>query len=67
MEDDKYDVIICGTGIVECLLSNLLAQSGKKILHIDRNTYYGGQSTTLNFNDLWQKFKGSEPLPNYCK
>lgn len=67
MEDHKFDVIICGTGIKECLLSTLLAQNGKKVLHIDRYINYGGQSATLNFTELWLKFKGSQPLPNYCK
>jgi Rab GDP dissociation inhibitor len=35
--DEKYDAIILGTGITECVLSALLSVDGKKILQIDRN------------------------------
>jgi hypothetical protein len=31
-----------GTGLTECLLSGLLSVEGKKVLHLDRNQYYGG-------------------------
>jgi len=33
-----------GTGLTECLLSGLLSVEGKKVLHLDRNQYYGGYS-----------------------
>lgn len=47
--DDHYDVIILGTGLKESLLAGLLASiSGKKILHIDQNEYYGGDTASLN-------------------
>ena len=26
--DEKYDVVVCGTGLVECILSGLLSQEG---------------------------------------
>lgn len=39
--DEEYDAIICGTGLKECILSGMLAQKGKKVLHLDRNGYYG--------------------------
>jgi len=59
--DEEYDVIVCGTGLKECILSGLLSVSGKKVLHVDRNPYYGGDSASLNITNLWQKFKGCEP------
>jgi len=40
--NEKYDVIVWGTGLKECILSGLLSMNGKKVLHIDRNPYYGG-------------------------
>jgi Rab GDP dissociation inhibitor len=55
--DQEYDVIIMGTGLKECILSGLLAVKGKKVLHIDRNHYYGGESASLNLKDLFLKFK----------
>jgi len=27
--DETYDVVICGTGLAECILSGLLSQEGK--------------------------------------
>lgn len=34
--NEKYDVIVCGTGLKECILSGLLSTRGMKVLHIDR-------------------------------
>lgn len=31
LADGKYDVIICGTGLKECILSGLLSVKGKKV------------------------------------
>lgn len=60
--DEEYDVIVCGTGLKECILSGLLSVHGKKVLHLDRNPYYGGECASLNITNLWQKFRpGTEP------
>jgi len=58
--DEENDVIVLGTGLTECVLSGLLATSGKKVLHLDRNDYYGGESASLTTKQLFQKFKGEE-------
>jgi len=35
---------------------------GKKVLHIDRNGYYGGECASLNITTLWEKFRpGTAP------
>lgn len=31
LADGKYDVIICGTGLKECIMSGLLSKKGKKV------------------------------------
>lgn len=37
----------------------MLSVSGKKILHIDRNNYYGGESASLTpLEQLYEKFFG---------
>ncbi|KAJ9056026.1 Rab GDP dissociation inhibitor alpha [Entomophthora muscae] len=59
--DEEYDVIILGTGLTECVLSGLLSVDGKKVLHMDRNEYYGGESASLNLTQLFKKFKNSDP------
>ena len=65
MEED-YDVIVMGTGLKECVLSGLLAVKGKKVLHIDRNEYYGGETASLNLTNLWKKFRpGQTPDKKY--
>eukprot|EP01111_Echinosteliopsis_oligospora_P011348 TRINITY_DN372_c0_g1_i1.p1 TRINITY_DN372_c0_g1~~TRINITY_DN372_c0_g1_i1.p1 ORF type:complete len:444 (-),score=101.53 TRINITY_DN372_c0_g1_i1:154-1485(-) len=61
--DEQYDVIILGTGFKECVLSGLLAVDGLKVLHMDRNNYYGGASASLNLNQLYQQFKNGAAAP----
>lgn len=62
MEGEKYDVVICGTGFTESILSGLLSIEGKKVLHIDKNKYYGDEGASLNLTNLWEKFRnGSQP------
>ncbi|XP_017618369.1 guanosine nucleotide diphosphate dissociation inhibitor At5g09550 isoform X3 [Gossypium arboreum] len=61
--DETYDVIVLGTGLKECILSGLLSVDGLKVLHMDRNDYYGGESTSLNLMQLWKHFKGNDKPP----
>lgn len=64
--DEEYDVVVCGTGLKECILSGLLSSVGKKVLHLDRNNYYGGESASLNLTNLYGKFKpGTSPPASY--
>ena len=53
--EEEYDVIILGTGIKECILSGLLSKTGHKVLHLDRNDYYGAESASLNLKQLHEK------------
>lgn len=60
--DEQYDVIVLGTGLTECVLSGLLSVEGKKVLHMDRNDYYGAESASLNLTQTYSKFReGTEP------
>lgn len=60
---------MCGTGLSECILSGLLSQERtdrpyveKKVLHIDRNSFYGGEGASVNLTNLYKLFKdGKEP------
>jgi Rab GDP dissociation inhibitor len=54
--DETYDCVILGTGLKECILSGVLSCEGLKVLHMDRNKYYGGDCASLNLNQLFQKF-----------
>jgi len=62
MADGEYDAIVMGTGLKECIMSGLLSTMGKKVLHVDRNNYYGADSASLNLSNLYAKFNdGKEP------
>jgi len=62
--DEEYDVIVLGTGLTECIMSGLLSVEGKKVLHMDRNDYYGGDSASLNLTQLYRKFRPGQAPPN---
>ena len=37
----------------ECVLSGLMSVNGKKVLHMDRQKYYGGESASITpLNDV---------------
>ncbi|CAH8479189.1 unnamed protein product [Schistosoma turkestanicum] len=61
--DETYDVIVLGTGLKECILSGLMSVEGKKVLHIDRNNYYGAETTSFTpLEALFQKFNKNADL-----
>jgi len=62
--ENEYDAIILGTGMKECLLSGLLSVNGKKVLHLDRNGYYGAASASLDIHQLFKKFRGEDAKPD---
>ncbi|KAI9779366.1 MAG: Rab proteins geranylgeranyltransferase component A [Candelina submexicana] len=51
LEDTTWDVLIAGTGLQQSLLALALSRSGKKILHVDRNTYYGGAHAAFSLQE----------------
>ena len=61
--NETYDVIVLGTGLKECVLSGLLAVKGKKVLHLDRNGYYGADTASLNLTNLWKTFRPDQEVP----
>eukprot|EP00352_Strombidinopsis_acuminata_P009320 CAMPEP_0176374508 /NCGR_PEP_ID=MMETSP0126-20121128/26808_1 /TAXON_ID=141414 ORGANISM="Strombidinopsis acuminatum, Strain SPMC142" /NCGR_SAMPLE_ID=MMETSP0126 /ASSEMBLY_ACC=CAM_ASM_000229 /LENGTH=433 /DNA_ID=CAMNT_0017735115 /DNA_START=42 /DNA_END=1340 /DNA_ORIENTATION=+ len=61
--NEEYDAIVIGTGLKECILSGLLSVKGKKVLHLDRNGYYGGETASLNLTNLWKMFREGEEPP----
>lgn len=64
--DEEYDCIILGTGLKECILSGLLSVNGKKVLHMDRNDYYGGESTSMHpLETLFRKFNDSSSTESF--
>ncbi|KAL7531223.1 hypothetical protein ACHAXR_003910 [Thalassiosira sp. AJA248-18] len=45
--EERYDVIICGTDLIQSILSSALSRAGKKVLHCDGNEWYGGLDAVL--------------------
>jgi len=63
LADGEYDAIILGTGLTECIMSGLLSVKGMRVLHLDRNNYYGGDTASLSLTNLYKKFRDSDPNP----
>ncbi|KAK2721864.1 rab GDP dissociation inhibitor alpha-like [Artemia franciscana] len=64
--DEEYDAIVLGTGLKECIMSGMLSVSGKKVLHMDRNKYYGGESASITpLEELFAKFGLPAPDESY--
>lgn len=61
--EEKYDAIVLGTGLKECILSGLLSVNGYKVLHMDKNDYYGGETASLNLEQLYERFKAGAKVP----
>ena len=45
------------------LVKYKLTIDGKKILQIDRNSYYGSDSASLNLTNLWKMFRPNTKVP----
>lgn len=67
--EETYDAIVLGTGLKECIISGMLSVSGKRVLHIDKNRYYGGESASITpLEDLFKKFNmPTDGLDQYGK
>ncbi|KMU91784.1 hypothetical protein CIHG_09657 [Coccidioides immitis H538.4] len=51
LNDTTWDVLISGTGLPQSLLALALSRSGKKVLHIDKNDYYGGSEAAFSLQE----------------
>lgn len=63
LADGEYDAIVLGTGLTECIISGLLSVQGKRVLHLDRNNYYGADTASLSLQNLFRKFRDGENPP----
>ena len=39
--EETYDLIVLGTGLVQSLLAGAIALTGRKVIHVDKNDFYG--------------------------
>ncbi|KAF9765920.1 hypothetical protein IL306_001722 [Fusarium sp. DS 682] len=64
LSDTLWDVVISGTGLQQSLLALALSRSGKNILHVDPNDFYGGSEAAFSLQeaDEWaEKNRSTEP------
>ncbi|KAK5583886.1 hypothetical protein RB653_005490 [Dictyostelium firmibasis] len=52
LENDKFDCVILGTGLIESLVAGALARAGKSVLHFDKKVVYGGFESSFNLGQL---------------
>ncbi|KAJ6113258.1 hypothetical protein N7523_006575 [Penicillium sp. IBT 18751x] len=58
LSETPWDVIIAGTGLAQSLLALALSRSGKKILHLDRNPYYGSSEAAFSLDEAQEWMDG---------
>eukprot|EP00934_Nitzschia_sp_Nitz4_P005031 Nitzschia sp. Nitz4//scaffold321_size20361//3889//6051//NITZ4_008682-RA/size20361-processed-gene-0.34-mRNA-1//-1//CDS//3329547772//5021//frame0 len=51
----EYDVVICGTGLVQAILASALARAGKTVLHCDGDDLYGELDAVWSISQLMEK------------
>ncbi|KAI9804933.1 MAG: Rab proteins geranylgeranyltransferase component A [Piccolia ochrophora] len=51
LAETTWDVLISGTGLQQSLLALALSRSGKKILHVDKNDFYGGPDAAFSLQE----------------
>ncbi|WYZ39341.1 hypothetical protein EsH8_III_001255 [Colletotrichum jinshuiense] len=52
LAEQTWDVILHGTGLQQSLLALALSRSGKQILHLDPNEYYGGSEAAFSLQEI---------------
>lgn len=52
LPETNYDAIVVGTGFTESIIAAAISRSGKKVLHLDLNDYYGTHYATLNSKEF---------------
>ncbi|KKA18740.1 Rab geranylgeranyl transferase escort protein, partial [Rasamsonia emersonii CBS 393.64] len=51
LSETSWDIVISGTGLAQSLLALALSRSGKKVLHVDKNPYYGGPEAGFSLQE----------------
>ncbi|KAL7441106.1 hypothetical protein ACHAXH_008467 [Discostella pseudostelligera] len=56
--EEVYDVVICGTDLIQSVLSSALSRAGKRVLHCDGREWYGGFDAVLHAGSTLDSFIG---------
>ncbi|KAF3905161.1 hypothetical protein AA313_de0201630 [Arthrobotrys entomopaga] len=60
LDKTTWDAVIVGTGLRESLLAAALARAGKRVLHLDKNPYYGDEYAAFSGNEFETWVKNAE-------
>ena len=60
-----FDIIIVGTGLVESMVAGACARAGKKVLHLDTHSYYGGRNSTFNLRSMCSWLRAEPPEDDF--
>ncbi|KDQ14153.1 hypothetical protein BOTBODRAFT_188049 [Botryobasidium botryosum FD-172 SS1] len=52
LDEVHYDAVVVGTDLASSILAAALSKAGKKVLHLDENEYYGGDSASLALEEV---------------
>jgi hypothetical protein len=57
MEDEhlpecEYELVVVGTGLVECIVAGAAARVSKRVVHLDPNDFYGEDWASFQLQDL---------------
>ncbi|KAF9057767.1 rab escort protein [Panaeolus papilionaceus] len=52
MEENQFDVVVIGTGLLESITASAISKAGYKVAHLDPNPYYGAEEATFSLEEL---------------
>jgi Rab GDP dissociation inhibitor len=64
LADGEYDAVVLGTGLTECMISGILSIAGLRVLHCDRNDYYGASCASLSLDQMYTALGGGKERVN---
>ncbi|KAJ1972205.1 hypothetical protein H4R35_004805 [Dimargaris xerosporica] len=60
LDETVYDCIVLGTGLPESIVAGALARSGRRVLHLDTNDYYGADWACFDLSGLCNWYFGHQ-------
>lgn len=67
IEPTAFDLIIVGTGLPESVISAAASASGKSVLHLDPNPFYGSHFSSLSIADLTHFLNSHSTPSSVCR
>lgn len=66
IEPTAFDLIVIGTGLPESVISAAASASGKSVLHLDPNPFYGSHFSSLSIADLTHFLNSHSTSSSVC-